>query len=32
MQRLEADFSAAAARRRFFALPMVRATLGDIRP
>lgn len=32
MQRLEADFSDAAARRRFFALPMVRATLGDIRP
>lgn len=32
LQRLETCFSDAAARRRFFTLPMVRATLGDIRP
>lgn len=31
-ERLEARFSDAAARRRFFALPMVRAALGDVRP
>lgn len=32
IQRLEARFSDAAARRRFFALPMVRDILGDARP
>jgi hypothetical protein len=32
MQRLEARFSDAAARQRFFALPMVRDVLGDARP